>query len=485
MVFKGSVGTSGTVTTLPDAAQSNGYTYKAISDGSNYKVGDTLISNGVEWVVIPSGDDLNEIVEITKAEYDKIPDRETNGIVYLITDWDQVSNESGIVPAYKIATESKDGLMSKEDKFKLNHLIYGRKDGTIIGANSTAEGINTTASGRGSHAEGYLTVASDGYSHAEGSNTTASGVYSHAEGEHTIASGPFTHAEGYETTASNLGSHSEGTHTTASGRSSHAEGEYTIANNDYSHASGKYNANMTTDGTLDNTTGTAFVIGNGTSSSAKSNAFCVQFDGTVKAKSTLTASITADYAEFFEWLDENLSSEDRVGRFVTIAFGEGNYKQIRYANSTDNYILGITSGHPFVLGNGDCDTWNGMYTYDDFNRVITEPAPLIKRTIDEKTGKTKEIPVLDENGKQVYQGTRPVINPNYDPNKEYISRFDRPEWEPVAMMGVVSVYDDGTCEVGQYCKPSDKNGIATISDKETKFMVIRRIKDNIVEVIIK
>jgi len=60
MVFKGTVGTGGTVTSLPTAATSNkGHTYKAISDNitSGSKVGDTFISTGSEWVVIPSGDE--------------------------------------------------------------------------------------------------------------------------------------------------------------------------------------------------------------------------------------------------------------------------------------------------------------------------------------------------------------------------------------------------------------------------------------------
>ena len=66
MLFKGSVGTNGTTTwaNLPTAASSNeGHTYKVItdhiaaSDNPKAKVGDTIISNGSEWIVIPSGDE--------------------------------------------------------------------------------------------------------------------------------------------------------------------------------------------------------------------------------------------------------------------------------------------------------------------------------------------------------------------------------------------------------------------------------------------
>ena len=66
MIFKGSVGTSGTVTwaNLPAAAAANeGHTYKVITAHTTEtgkpaaEVGDTIISTGSEWVVIPSGDE--------------------------------------------------------------------------------------------------------------------------------------------------------------------------------------------------------------------------------------------------------------------------------------------------------------------------------------------------------------------------------------------------------------------------------------------
>lgn len=62
MIFKGSLGTGGTITTLPSASASNeGFVYKVIEAGTYQslvcKVGDTVISNGSEWVLIPSGDE--------------------------------------------------------------------------------------------------------------------------------------------------------------------------------------------------------------------------------------------------------------------------------------------------------------------------------------------------------------------------------------------------------------------------------------------
>ena len=62
MVFKGSLGTGGTITALPTAEASNeGHTYKVIKNGTYAgqaaKIGDTFISTGSRWELIPSGDE--------------------------------------------------------------------------------------------------------------------------------------------------------------------------------------------------------------------------------------------------------------------------------------------------------------------------------------------------------------------------------------------------------------------------------------------
>ena len=65
MIFKGTLGTGGTITSLPTAAASNeGHTYKVITAGSyaskEAKVGDTFISTGSAWELVPSGDDVED-----------------------------------------------------------------------------------------------------------------------------------------------------------------------------------------------------------------------------------------------------------------------------------------------------------------------------------------------------------------------------------------------------------------------------------------
>lgn len=169
------------------------------------------------------------------------------------------------------ATKDTDGLMSAEDKTKLDSaddtyalkskygdttINVGRKADSTVGAYSTAEGMNTTASGSESHAEGLLTTASGKDAHAEGQCTTASGFCSHAEGSATKANGSNSHAEGG--------------HTKANGDYSHAEGFGTIANNSAEFACGEFNISSSD---------TLFSIGDGTSDSARHNAFEITTTG--------------------------------------------------------------------------------------------------------------------------------------------------------------------------------------------------------------
>lgn len=353
----------------------------------------------------------------------------------------------------------------------------GRKSNSAVGDRSTAEGYNATASGSYSHAEGYETTASGNYSHTEGYKTTASSKNG------TSVQCYCNHAEGNETTANGGCSHAEGNGTTAGGYYSHAEGFKTNANSYCSHALGRYNTAMTTSPTIFKSEGSAFVIGNGYNGALK-NAFSVTFDGVVKSENTFTASTNADYAEFFEWEDGNPDNEDRVGKFVTL---DG--KKIRIANNADKYILGIVSGAPFVLGNGDCDVWTGMLMRDGFGRKIMKPAPKIETV--ETMGEDgnihmEEKEVFDEEGNPVYEGTCPKINPEYDNTQKYISRFDRKEWSPVGMLGMLAVWDNGSCEVNGYCK-CDVDGNATKADEYEfgTYRVIERVSDNIIKVIMR
>jgi len=395
--------------------------------------------------------------------------------------------------------------MFASDPVGTGSFSMNRKTGSVIGSNSHAEGLDTIASGDGSHAEGLCTIASgvtshaegmstcttsdstvspsasswtdagacghaEGYgtvsygfaSHAEGNGTDAEGKASHAEGQLTRAQGDYSHAEGIGTIAEGDASHAEGVETEAIGTASHAEGNKTSAFQ-YQHVQGHYNYNIA-EGSIAGTEGVAFVIGNGAPGHL-SNAFRVDYNGVPYAQSYLVAS-GADYAEFFEWQDLNPNDEDRRGYFVTL---DGD--KIKIAEPND-YILGIISGLPAVIGNGD-ENWRGRYILDDFGAFITEEFEYEEDVFDKETGEKKTV---------TKTGTKYKENPDYDPSLPYIQRKDRPEWDAVGMFGVLAVRDDGTCTVNGYCTVAE-GGIATAS--ESGYRVIKRVSDNVVRVVFK
>ena len=70
----------------------------------------------------------------------------------------------------------------------------------------------------------------------------------------------------------------------------------------------------------------------------------------------------------------------------------------------------------------------------------------------------------------------------YDSTQPYTGRMQRKEWAAIGMLGVLSVRDDGSCKVNGFCKLDD-GGIA--ADSDTGYRVVKRVTDNIVEVIFK
>jgi hypothetical protein len=100
--------------------------------------------------------------------------------------------------------------------------------------------------------------------HAEGNTTYAVGNYSHAEGLYSTALGDYSHTEGYGTVAGILG-HAEGYQTRAYAAYSHTEGNGTVAIGAYQTVIGQFNATSSVN--------SSFIIGNGTSESARSTLF--------------------------------------------------------------------------------------------------------------------------------------------------------------------------------------------------------------------
>ncbi|MCL1696249.1 peptidase G2 autoproteolytic cleavage domain-containing protein [Lysinibacillus sp. BPa_S21] len=348
---------------------------------------------------------------------------------------------------------------------------------TASGEASHAEGKSSTASGEASHAEGNFTEATAGYSHAEGTSTKATRQASHAEGGYTQANGVYSHAEGLYTKANGEASHAGGNTTLAEANYSTSIGNGTQANSVGGLATGRYNARMSGDSTTPSANDTAFVIGNGTSASALSNAFRVTYQGAAYGLSAFNSS-GADYAEYFEWLDGNPRNQDRVGFVVTLDKGK-----IRKATAKDDYILGIISSNPSVIGNSYQDSWNGMYITDEWGRtqyywVDVDYTDYVK--VEQEDGTVTEVPTIKT--RKEYQA---IINPNWNPDLEYVPREKRAEWDAVGITGQLLVRDDGTLFPNNFAKVGFLDGELTLSDEPTNMRVMERVSKNIVRVFIK
>lgn len=191
-----------------------------------------------------------------------------------------------------------------------------------------------------------------------------------------------------------------------------------------------------------------FNIGNGQERDGtltENSAMQVDFSGNVYAGGAYK-TIGADYAEYFEWLDGNVDNQDRIGLFVTL---DGD--KIKLANK-DDYILGVISANPSIVGNSAELDWHDKYKTDVYGRLIYDESHNL------------------------------ILNESYNDTLEYVPRGARKEYDKVGLLGQLVVQDDGTCEVNGYCTAS-VNGVATKSD--SGYRVIKRIDETHIKIILK
>jgi hypothetical protein len=159
---------------------------------------------------------------------------------------------------------------------------------------------------------------------------------------------------------------------------------------------------------------TAYDFQRMTSGDFSDTEFYFRGDGNAFADGTWTGG-GADYAEYFEWSDGNTSSEDRRGISVVL---DGN--KIREAIAGEEPI-GVISGNPSVVGDADGDRWKGKYLRDDFGSYVWE-----------------DYEVVNDEGEIVVQQRR-KLNPDFNPDTEYVTRENRPEWDCVGLMGKLRI----------------------------------------------
>lgn len=191
---------------------------------------------------------------------------------------------AGDIVSIEYETEGSDEYKTKESdessKIFLKAYTLGlRRPSSNIGPMSITTGAFNVASGFFSQAGGFWTEALGKASHAEGYSTKAYGNYAHAEGYNTQAGEPFDPEIVYWDGGKGLYAHAEGKDTYARGSCSHVQnlGTYTIYDNET--VIGRYNKKEANPHADFSTERWAFVIGNGTSDSNRSNAFTVDWSG--------------------------------------------------------------------------------------------------------------------------------------------------------------------------------------------------------------
>ena len=295
---------------------------------------------GTDTMEISAPDVYNKTETYTKAEVDALIQGGGSGLIYV-----QDVSPTGGVKANDVATNVASG----------NYAFASGAGNSASGTASHVEGENNTASGDGSHAEGWATVASNDAAHAEGTSTTASGIYSHAEGESNTASGKGSHVEGYN---------------------NDARGEY-------QHVGGKY-------AEYDNNNTYAMMIGNGTSSSNRKNAFALDwngnatFDGRVDADNVGIHYITSGTHNLNNYKSEGMwyfstgttlsnQPNSAVNGWLQVlpdrASGAASVKQIWYRHGSnpttfkDEYVR--------LFASGSWGSWEKITTESDIANFIT------------------------------------------------------------------------------------------------------------------
>ncbi len=226
-------------------------------------------------------------------------------------------------------------LPDKNGAFRAGRVSNIQWNGANIGNYSTAFGNSNIASGDFSFASGNLSEASGLASFAFGDHADASGNFSVAFGEDTESAGSRSSAFGYTTFANGNFSSTFGLFTRADSYASTVLGRYNVI-------SGNLADWIDTD--------PLFVIGNGASSVARSNALTVLKDGTIIAPSFDLGEITDPKAlTTKEYVDANLG-----GSFSTILNVTTN-SQGSYPN--DDFVF----GSPQLDDSGNIDHDNRMF----------------------------------------------------------------------------------------------------------------------------
>jgi len=159
----------------------------------------------------------------------------------------------------------------------------------------------------------------------------------------------------------------------------------------------------------------------------------------------------ADYAEYFEWSDGNVSDEDRVG--YSVVFDVDNTIRKATAGDDTDLIIGVVSKSAGVVGDDAELLWNDKWLRDDYNRKIMTDITIYtwEMEIDYDDGQGVRMVEVSHRHDSLPDGLTPppeatteirqeaALNPAYDPEQNYVPRAERKEWETIGLLGKLRI----------------------------------------------
>lgn len=179
------------------------------------------------------------------------------------------------------------------------------------------------------------------------------------------------------------------------------------------------------------------------------------------------------YSEMYEWSELFKYDIIPYGRFVM--FDPKSPCKIILADSKDN-VIGVTTINTTIVSDNPTE-WQGKYLCNEYGDIY-----LKKRDVAVAQNNYDDINELNYIGTIKKTEVVPVINNNYDPNKQYVKRSDRNEWAAVNILGKCIVVDDGSCEAGGKCTVTSEGKATKANDG---YYVIGRLSENTIMIFFK
>ena len=194
--------------------------------------------------------------------------------------------------------------------------------------------------------------------------------------------------------------------------------------------------------------------------------------GGVGIQTAGTVSASAAFADFAEMIENGTGKAIEPGTLLTLIG-----RHVFPARKGDD-VCGVVSATPGSLHGDTPFAWHKKELRDEWGRIVTEK--VTERVRLERKTKDGEIEELFTE----LEIDAPIDSPEFDPERENISRVNRPdEWTICGMLGIILVRVDGSISQKRidesarererlYIEPSDAEGIGQLTYSKTNIQAM-------------